>query len=502
MRTKTAIRRLFKALAFCWACTVPLFDALYAQAVHQDYEGVVMDGLDDKPLPRASLFVNNTTYASVCDDEGRFRLARFPAPPFDLVVSAVGYATQVVPVRATGAPLQVRMEVKVQELEGVVILPPLKDGWARFGATFIDDFIGYSAFSKQCTLLNKEALTFRLDKENGLLYVNASEPLEIRKEATGYVITYLMEDYERSLWGGQLLYKGYARFAPLEASGKKQAARWAANRASAFKGSLMHFMRAVHAGNASAEGYEARLLERVPESDYWRKYPFYEDTLAFKDSLGLAAFLQKALGDEPAASYRDRIRQWLGQEGEGALRIDLPAKEAPGEARYLLCQKDESLRKKKKYVLAYFDEGLEPPKRPEKVVWQRGVVAKAPNLPKGIFNGRAHAYELLRPQLLPQEQWSRREGEKSLLWFNDYLEITYLQEGSDKEYLKRRNLWADPLLQRKQKSLIGILGASPVIIHKDGNYSEAYDLLIEGYWSYEKLDKLLPLDFVPLEKGG
>ncbi|MNX85157.1 hypothetical protein D3C86_1169860 [compost metagenome] len=82
------------------------------------------------------------------------------------------------------------------------------------------------------------------------------------------------------------------------------------------------------------------------------------------------------------------------------------------------------------------------------------------------------------------------------LSFKKYLQVTYLLEKEELPYLKRKSPFA--LLEPKeQRSIISLRDADEVLIQENGNYYPPYALFLEGYWSYEKLDKMLPLDYAP-----
>ena len=59
----------------------------------------------------------------------------------------------------------------------------------------MEEFIGYSAYATDCKLINKDVLRFYWDQENMMLRVTADAPLKIENNATGYLITYWLEDF-------------------------------------------------------------------------------------------------------------------------------------------------------------------------------------------------------------------------------------------------------------------------------------------------------------------
>src|SRR5687768_3855047 len=54
--------------------------------------GIVIDSALNKPIPRASIFLNNTSIGTRTDDEGKFQLS-IPQGKYEIIISCVGYET-------------------------------------------------------------------------------------------------------------------------------------------------------------------------------------------------------------------------------------------------------------------------------------------------------------------------------------------------------------------------------------------------------------------------
>ena len=72
--------------------------------------GAVRDGSTNEPLPLANIFVRSTTTGTVTNDEGKFTLA-LPSGDYELLVSFIGYKTEVVHVslRTANIALSIRL---------------------------------------------------------------------------------------------------------------------------------------------------------------------------------------------------------------------------------------------------------------------------------------------------------------------------------------------------------------------------------------------------------
>ena len=227
----------------------------------------------NKPVPSASIFLSNTSIGTKTDNEGKFQLW-VPQGKYDLIISSVGYETFSATIISAEQPDFVRfvLKTKIEELETVFIEPYEKNGWNNWGQFFIDNFIGNSAFGKQCKIINPEVIRFRKSKKTNILSAIALRPLIIENNALGYRIQYSLEtflfDFNKSI----LTYTGFPFFEYLKGSGSKMK-KWEKNRKDAYYGSQMHFMRAVFRNHIPEEGFEVRALKRIPnlEKDRVRK---------------------------------------------------------------------------------------------------------------------------------------------------------------------------------------------------------------------------------------
>jgi len=228
-------------------------------------QGRVLDSNSGKPIPAASVFLNNTSIGNSTDEQGYFQL-KVPAGRFDLIVSSIGYETwsASITTSAIRQPLSIRLLPNSKLLEDVVVEPFEKNGWEQWGRFFLEHFIGSSALAKNCVLRNKEALRFRNSKKNNELTAHALEPLLIENRTLGYTIVYHLENFRFNFKERLLFYEGYPYFKKMK-GGKAQQNRWEAARSAVYQGSMMHFMRALYHNRLVEEGFEVRRLMRKPD---------------------------------------------------------------------------------------------------------------------------------------------------------------------------------------------------------------------------------------------
>ncbi|HYO21332.1 MAG TPA: carboxypeptidase-like regulatory domain-containing protein [Flavisolibacter sp.] len=226
----------------CFPFLLCLF-LLNTSAAQKLLKGVVVDE-KNVPIPKASVFLNNTSIGTTADNEGQFSL-NIPAGKFELIVSSIGYITHNKSVNAAEVAdfLTIQLKIKAPELETVIIEPFEKDGWQKWGRWFNDNFLGTSEYGRECRIKNPEVLKFRNSKKRSELTVIAIAPLMIENKALGYRITYQLENFRFDFKTRYLLYAGYPFFENLEGSNRKKR-KWEGGK----RKCLLRFHASLYAG--------------------------------------------------------------------------------------------------------------------------------------------------------------------------------------------------------------------------------------------------------------
>lgn len=234
----------------------------------------------------ASVFLSNTSYGTVSNNNGYFELKNIRQGKYDIIASFIGFETynNSLTLNASIDNLNIQIKEKPKELEGVVVRQYLKNGWEQWGTFFIQSFIGTSALGLQCKLKNPEVLKFSHMKKDGLLYVDAMEPLLVENKALGYEIRYQMESFVYNFNTKALFYAGYPLFIEMEGNKSKQN-KWEKARAYAYEFSCLRFLRSVFRNRLVEDGYEIYRMDRIPnvEKQQWlaRERQYY-DTVSKK----------------------------------------------------------------------------------------------------------------------------------------------------------------------------------------------------------------------------
>jgi hypothetical protein len=230
----------------------------------KNLNGIVLDAEKNKPLQNVSVFLNTTSIGTTSNEQGIFSLS-IPNGKYELIISSVGYETYIQSVNSKELPglLTIRLKVKSEILQEVIVEPYVENGWDKWGNFFLENFIGVSTNAMDCKIKNTDVIHFRDSKKSNELTAVAEEPLVIENKALGYTILYQLESFKYDFDHGYLLYTGYPFFKPMNGNASKQK-KWENRRKEVYYGSMMHFMRSVYRNTIMQEGFEVRSLKKVP----------------------------------------------------------------------------------------------------------------------------------------------------------------------------------------------------------------------------------------------
>ncbi|GGB04412.1 carboxypeptidase-like regulatory domain-containing protein [Puia dinghuensis] len=296
--------------------------------------GTVTDSITGKPLAGVSIYLNNTSKGTVSKNDGAFLL---PLPPgtYQLVASAIGYATSITEVNGNRLPASLRLKLRPQatELAAITVEPYEKRGWGKYGKFFWNNFIGMGPNASSCSILNKEVLRFHFYKRSNRLSVTATEPLEIENDALGYTLEYNLQEFVSDFNNNIVTYYGYPFFREKTAKNEGKKQTWIRNRRTTYQGSMMHFMRSLYAGHSIREGFliqqnvvvpnaEKRRIKNIYRPDFQKPGLFPMDTLHyFWEVLRQPDPIQRRIGVSPDTLITTRADQSKGMYFDGTLIV-------------------------------------------------------------------------------------------------------------------------------------------------------------------------------------
>ncbi|WP_426059509.1 carboxypeptidase-like regulatory domain-containing protein [Hymenobacter sp. B1770] len=244
--------------------------ALSAAQAQGKLKGVALDSVTRQPLAFASVFLANTTLGVTTTEQGQFEFPKVPAGTYDVVGSYVGYrlAKQSVTVGPTNPEIKLYLAPTGNQLDEVVVKPaPNKpEEYEKFARLFV----GGTTFSEQCRISNPDQVRVLYDDSTKELTVRAKEFVQIDNEALGYRLKYYGLDFNFDEESGSISYYGQPVFEEMKPRDEKQRRQWAANRATAYRGSFMHFLRSLYTNRMQAEGFMAQQVRVVYHPQYER----------------------------------------------------------------------------------------------------------------------------------------------------------------------------------------------------------------------------------------
>ena len=260
---------------------------LLSQSPATTLSGSVRDSATGKPVPGVSVFLNSTSKGTVTHDDGTFILTGIPPGRYQLIVSAIGYATIAMEITTRHLPpsLKITLHNQASELAAVTVEPYLKNGWKKWGKLFWDNFIGTTENASSCSIKNKEVLRFRYYLKSRKLTVSAVEPLIIINKALGYDLEYRLESFTYDFESNIISYYGYPLFRELPTDDSTRQRKWEHARMIAYLGSMMHFMRSLYQGHLQQDGFIIQHEIHVPNVEKERVRSVYVPNVTPTDSI-------------------------------------------------------------------------------------------------------------------------------------------------------------------------------------------------------------------------
>ncbi len=238
---------------------------LIAQQREFTITGKVMDQSTQQPLAGASVFCQNTTIGVVSNSDGNFTL-RLPVGGYDLIVSYTGFETFVQRINsdqaATPLTIELKKQEKVMEEVAVVASNEVADGWAKYGKFFLENFIGITPNATSCKIENTDSLHFYFSKKRNRLKILTTSELLVVNNALGYKIRYQLDSFVHEYNDAISTFSGYPLFEEMDGSDSQKVV-WNINRAKAYNGSKMHFMRSWYDSSLTKQGFA---IERIKDS--------------------------------------------------------------------------------------------------------------------------------------------------------------------------------------------------------------------------------------------
>jgi hypothetical protein len=258
----------------------------------------------------ATVFLNNTKIATSTDGSGKFILNKLLSGNYELIVNMVGFEPGRQSIKLQDKSIDIDIKLKENNiLLNVVTIKgtPKPEPNEKYLQLFTANFIGSSANSGQCKILNPKVLNFIRNKKKDILQVNADDFLVIENNALGYKIKYLLKKFIYYFQYDICYYNGNPYFEELKGT-EQQQLEWESNRRKAYLGSCRHFFRTIMSGRSVAEGfYVYKPNNELNPTNQSGMKPVNMDTLLTPVNQNFKALITKPI----VLNKKDTIRRML-----------------------------------------------------------------------------------------------------------------------------------------------------------------------------------------------
>jgi len=231
-----------------------LLSGLSTTAFNQVIKGTVYDKDTKTIINFASIYFNGTVTGTSTDSKGNFELDISKYSKMPLTISAIGYYSETITDFSSSKPYTIFLSPKVFELSEVIISSKANERERKYNMKlFRNEFLGTTANASECEIRNDEDIRFLYDTEGNILTGFASKPIIIENNALGYVITYYLDKFEYNKIKETFLFKGNIIFK--DSLTAEDQNRQLLNRQAAYRGSRMHFFRALWSGDFKSAGF-------------------------------------------------------------------------------------------------------------------------------------------------------------------------------------------------------------------------------------------------------
>lgn len=232
----------------------------------QNISGIVFDKNLGGKLVGASVYIDGTTIGTTTDFEGFFELEIKNKINSSLVISYLGYETQILNTNEFENSKKIYLKTSENQLKEIILQPDL---WSRKKKMmlFKSEFLGKTIASKYCKILNPKDIILIHNSSSNTLIAYADKPIIVQNKYLGYNIRYSLVDFEISfkyqsgfITTHKVNFSGTSFFTELKSKKK-----YSINREKSYYGSLIHFMKSLSNQELAENKFGI----------YYKKFPIY-----------------------------------------------------------------------------------------------------------------------------------------------------------------------------------------------------------------------------------
>jgi hypothetical protein len=442
LRSNAVMKKLYLTSYPSGLLSICLLLLALAASAQVSIKGVVTNRSDHRSISNASVYVNNSSIGTTTDENGNFDLTIYGAVT-ELIVSHVGFEKQslTIDLHSFKGNLDIELKPRADLMNNVTIQIKNKENWKKWGKLFTDYFIGELEFAKKCRILNPEVIRFSYNKNMQTVIARARKPILVENRALGYIVHFDMDSFSYSFQSNQIFRAGSIFFENIAAKDSTEAEQFAANRLYAYRGSKMHFMRSIVAGNFSDEGFKVYVFKAKTNLEKLR--------------------IQKLMNEKEARNYEQGRRPEQLQVSDISTNKD---------------------------TIAYYSDVMASPayvfydsvklQLDERITKEQGAAAVLFHFNEDTFlvNFRDKIESSLNADPVKRAKHYKRlpsELKRNYDFFREYKP------------------------SRQQFTILYLLKGTEITIEQNGYYHEINSLFEDGYMAWKKVAHLLPWDYDP-----
>ena len=226
--------------------------------------GKVLDLADKEPVSGANIFLSGTNLGAVSDLDGYYTIDDVPYGSYEIIFSHLSFHMNASTaelfsqgVVTKNGELEIRTHIldKLEVTSRQLIGPEERGGYLKI---FESEFLGRSAASRECEIVNPDVLDFIYDPNDDKLEVFSLEPLQVENRYLGYHLLYYFDRFQKL--GDNTHFFGKARFRSIKPESRSEEKKWIRNRRKIYRGSFLHFRRALVNDELRKEQFRIMLL--------------------------------------------------------------------------------------------------------------------------------------------------------------------------------------------------------------------------------------------------
>ena len=233
----------------------------------QGISGAVYDIETNEPLEGASVYLNGSSFGTITNKKGQFRLEPKVESTASLIVTHIGYQSVNIEYHHLGEVLKIGMSIEVFEVPEVIVS---SDPFSRKQKLelFRKEFLGDFGPADNCSILNEDVIELYFNATENKLFAYAKEPIIVENEYLGYKINFDLREFQVSFRRKSLerldnimrtTFRGYSFFEDFTNSNEKFLVR----REKIFHGSVQHLMRNIWNQNWIDERFKVKLNHKT-----------------------------------------------------------------------------------------------------------------------------------------------------------------------------------------------------------------------------------------------